>query len=80
MGVSKIAISLDKRLLKQLDELIDQEHFQNRSHAIQCLLSEKITILHHTRLAKECENLDAHAEQQLAEEGFNKDISEWPEF
>lgn len=80
MSVAKIAISLDRVLLKKLDELIDQEKYQTRSQAIQNVIQEKIARLEHARLARECEKLDVMFEQNIADEGLLTDKETWSEF
>jgi len=80
MNVAKVAISLDQRLLQKLDSLVAGRIFRSRSEAIQIAVKEKIIRLEHTRLAQECAKLDPIHEQQMAEEGFAKDLSEWPEY
>jgi Arc/MetJ-type ribon-helix-helix transcriptional regulator len=80
MGRSKIAISLDQRLLHRLDSLVKKEHFPSRSQAIQEAVEEKLVRIGKSRLAQECAKLDPAFEKALAEEGLSKDISEWPEY
>ena len=80
MAAAKIAISMDRDLLKKLDDLVKQEKFETRSQAIQNAVEEKIMKLGHYRLALECEKLDYKAEQSMADEGFDEDAKEWSEF
>ena len=80
MSVAKVAISLDDRLLRRLDSLVERAVFRNRSEAIQKAVAEKLGRLDHTRLARECAKLLPREEQELAEEGIAKDAAEWPEY
>ena len=64
MSVAKVAISLDDRLLRRLDSLVERAVFRNRSEAIQKAVTEKLP----------------REEQELAEEGIVKDAAEWPEY
>ncbi len=80
MGAAKIAISLDKALLKKLDRLVRSSVFPSRSRAIQDALTEKLARLERTRLARECAKLDPADEKALAEEGMAAEIAEWPEY
>jgi metal-responsive CopG/Arc/MetJ family transcriptional regulator len=41
MSVAKVAISIEPRLLKRLDSLVEQRVFQSRSQAIQNAIAEK---------------------------------------
>ncbi|MXW04365.1 MAG: ribbon-helix-helix protein, CopG family [Gemmatimonadetes bacterium] len=67
---SKITITLDEEIVKQLDELIMQQSFENRSQVIEEAVSDKLDRLKRVRLARECAKLDPIEEQELAEEGF----------
>jgi len=80
MAASKIAITIDKKLLKQLDNLVNSQVFPNRSKAIQEAVEEKLKRIEKTRLSRECAKLDPKYEQALAEEGFSMELEEWPEY
>jgi metal-responsive CopG/Arc/MetJ family transcriptional regulator len=72
MAASKIAITIDEKLVKQLDNLVNSQVFPNRSKAIQEAVEEKLKRIEKTRLSHECAKLDPKFEQNLAEEGFSK--------
>jgi metal-responsive CopG/Arc/MetJ family transcriptional regulator len=80
MAASKIAITIDDKILKQIDILVKSKYFPNRSKAIQEAINEKLVRLEKSRLAQECAKLDISFEQSLAEEGFSMEIEEWPEY
>jgi len=80
MAASKIAITLEKNMLKRLDMLVKSNLFPNRSKAIQAAIAEKLTRMEKSRLAQECSKLDPNFEQSLAEEGFTSELEEWPEY
>jgi metal-responsive CopG/Arc/MetJ family transcriptional regulator len=80
MAASKIAITIDDKLLKQIDILIKSNYFPNRSKAIQVAVAEKLIRLEKSRLAQECAKLDPEFEQSLAEEGFSAEMEIWPEY
>jgi metal-responsive CopG/Arc/MetJ family transcriptional regulator len=80
MGTSKVAISINEKLLKKLDRLVKTKVFVSRSQAIQAAVQDKIERMEHSRLAKECLKLDPNFEQAMSEEGFSGDMSEWPEY
>lgn len=44
MSRSRITISIDKDLVKEIDRRIDGMHIRNRSHAIETLLSESLSL------------------------------------
>jgi metal-responsive CopG/Arc/MetJ family transcriptional regulator len=80
MAASKIAITIDDNLLKQLDLMVKSKVYPNRSKAIQEAVADKLKRFERTRLAQECAKLDPEYEQNIAEEGFSMEINEWPEY
>ena len=80
MGQSKIAITLESSLLAEVDALVKDHIFPNRSRAIQEAVKEKLNRLNGNLLAQECAKLDPEYERALAEEGLSEDLSEWPEY
>ena len=80
MSTTKIAITIDDKLVEKIDYLVEKRIFPNRSRAIQEAVSEKLSRLDKSRLAKECSKLDKVFEQQLAEEGLTSEIASWPEY
>jgi metal-responsive CopG/Arc/MetJ family transcriptional regulator len=80
MAASKIAITIDSKLLKQLDVMVKTKVYPNRSKAIQEAVADKLHRLAKTRLAQECAKLDLEYEQNMAEEGLVREIDEWPEY
>ena len=80
MGKEKIAITLDKEFVGELDRLVSEQVFQNRSQAIREAVSEKLAKMKRSRLAAECAKLEPKFEKAMAEEGFNEDVSLWPEY
>ena len=80
MTTTKVAVTIDRELLAQLDQLVAQHVFPNRSKAIQEALQDKLTRMRRSRLARESAKLDRYAEQALAEEGLDQDMATWPEY
>lgn len=80
MAASKIAITIDDNLLKQLDLMVKSKVFPNRSKAIQEAVADKLKRLERTRLAQECTKLNPDYEQNMAEEGFSLEKDQWPEY
>ena len=79
MAKAKIAITVDARMLEEIDRLVTEGVFPNRSNAIEDAVQERITRLHRSRLARECAKLDRAEEQALADDGYAGE-SEWPEY
>ncbi|HZY40527.1 MAG TPA: ribbon-helix-helix domain-containing protein [Anaerolineae bacterium] len=80
MTMTKIAITLDPRLVAQLDQLVARQVYANRSQAIQAAIQDKLAKLSRSRLARECAKLDPHEEQALAEEGMDQELATWPAY
>jgi metal-responsive CopG/Arc/MetJ family transcriptional regulator len=80
MATNKVAITIDSDLLSKVDLLVSQRVFPNRSKAIQEALIDKLSLLRQTRLASECAKLDPQIEQQLAEEGIEGELIQWPTY
>jgi metal-responsive CopG/Arc/MetJ family transcriptional regulator len=80
MPTTKVAISLDQEVLAQLDELVAERVFPNRSRAIQQAVEEKLERLERGRLARECAKLDSSFEVAMAEEGLSAEAGDWPEY
>jgi metal-responsive CopG/Arc/MetJ family transcriptional regulator len=80
MTRSKVAITIDEKLLARLDRLVKRAVFVNRSQAIQIAVQEKLERIDGTRLARECGKLDTEIEKALAEEGLSEELGQWPEY
>jgi len=80
MSRSKVAITIDERLLARLDRLVKRAVFRNRSQAIQAAVREKLERIDRTRLARECSKLDPALEKALAEEGLSEELDRWPAY
>jgi metal-responsive CopG/Arc/MetJ family transcriptional regulator len=80
MSTAKVAITLDENMLRQLDRLVKNRVFENRSRAIQEAVREKLSRLERDRLARECAKLDRKFEQAMADEGLSVEVEEWPEY
>jgi metal-responsive CopG/Arc/MetJ family transcriptional regulator len=80
MSKEKIAITLDKQSIDELDKLVEERVFQSRSQVIQEAVGEKLRRLQRTRLATESAKLNPTVERTLAAEGLDVDVKEWPEY
>jgi metal-responsive CopG/Arc/MetJ family transcriptional regulator len=80
MATTKVAVTLDTETLAELDRLVAQHVFPNRSKAIQAALSDKLGRMRRNRLAREAAKLNPADEQALAEEGLALDLETWPEY
>ena len=80
MATHKIAITMKKKLVDRIDQLVEMNVFPNRSKAIQEAVIEKVSKLDKSRLARECAKLNPVEEQSLAEEGMSVELESWPEY
>jgi metal-responsive CopG/Arc/MetJ family transcriptional regulator len=80
MPKTKIAVTVDAALVDELDALVAQHRFANRSQGIESALSEKLRRVARTRLAQESAKLDPQEEKALAEEGLAGSKDTWPEY
>ena len=69
MSQTRVAITIEERLLAKVDALVKRKVFSNRSRAIQEAVQEKLERLDRNRLAEECAKLDPAFEKALADEG-----------
>ena len=79
MGRAKIAITVDEQALAEIDRLVREGVYQNRSKAIEAAVQERLQRSRHSRLARESAKLDKSEEQALANEGYAGE-TEWPEY
>lgn len=80
MAATKVAVTIDSDLLAELDRLVSQQVFPNRSKAIQEALADKLGRMRRRRLARESAKLNRAEEQAFAEEGIDEDMTQWPEY
>lgn len=79
MGRAKIAITVDEHALAEIDRLVREGVYANRSKAIEAAVQDRLERSRHSRLARESAKLDKSEEQALANEGYAGEI-EWPEY
>ena len=80
MSTAKIAISMNEKLLHQLDDLVSKAEFPSRSRAIQNAVREMLEKRNSNRLARECAKLNPEEEIVMAEEGMDSELGSWPEY
>jgi len=71
---------MDKEILKHLDRLVKERLFPNRSKAIQDAVEQKLGRLERNRLTRECAKLDPSFEKEMADEGMDEELKQWPEY
>lgn len=80
MAKTKVALTLDADLVEQVDALVANRRFRNRSQAVEAALADKLQRLARTRLARESAKLNPRDEKRLADEGLVTDLEIWPEY
>jgi metal-responsive CopG/Arc/MetJ family transcriptional regulator len=80
MAKTKIAVTLDEKIVHEVDQLVSRRAFPSRSRIIEDAVREKLARMSRNRLARECGKLDARFEKSLAEEGVGEELAEWPEY
>jgi len=76
----KVAVTLERRLLEELDELVAAHQYPSRSQAIEAALADALGRRARTRLARESALLDPAEERALADEGLGAEGVEWPPY
>ena len=80
MPTEKIAITLDRELVKEIDRGVRSGLYRNRSRAIEEAVREKLDRRRRRQLSVEAQRLDRKEEQALAEEGMTGEETTWPEY
>ena len=76
---ARITITADVNVLAEIDRLVREGMYPNRSQAFETAVKERLERLRHSRLAREAAKLDRAEEQALAEEGYAGE-GEWPKY
>jgi len=70
MATRKVAFTLDVGSLHEVDRVVRERRFPNRSRAVQAALAEMLARRKRSRLAEELTKLDSREERAMAEEGL----------
>ena len=73
MPTAKVAITMEKDLLKTVDRLVSQGKYANRSQAIQSAVRENLVHWKRTRLSEALKRVNPREERELAEERLKGD-------
>ena len=80
MPTTKVAVSMDKGLLSELDKWVAEGKYPNRSKVIQDAVQDKLLRLKRDRLVSECVKLEPREEKQLAEVNMALVLETWPDY
>jgi len=79
MPTAKVAISLDREILQEVDRWVLRGAYPNRSKAIQAALRSQVERWRRHRLVTELKKLNPVQERTLANERMRGEVA-WPEF
>jgi Arc/MetJ-type ribon-helix-helix transcriptional regulator len=77
---TKVAVSLDDGLVREVDLLVRDARYPNRSQAIEMAVAEHLDRLRRRRLTDACAQLDPDEEVALAESDLEADTASWPPY
>lgn len=77
---TKVAVSLEDALVRQVDLLVRDARYRSRSQAIEVAVAEHLERLRRRRLAEACALLDPDEETALAEADLEHDTATWPPY
>jgi len=80
MPAEKIAVTVDEKVVKQMDRLVREGKYKSRSSVIQDALEDKLKERKRKRLIAELSKLDPKEERHLAEEFLHQDTEQWEEY
>lgn len=79
VGTAKVAITLERETLREVDRCVKEGRFPNRSRAVQAALVEMLARRKQRRLIEALAKLDARQERALAEESYSGETA-WREY
>jgi Arc/MetJ-type ribon-helix-helix transcriptional regulator len=79
MATTKVAVTLERATVHEIDRWVQEGRFPSRSRAVQAALAEMLARRRRHRLAEELAKLDLRQERALAEETFSGEAA-WPEY
>jgi metal-responsive CopG/Arc/MetJ family transcriptional regulator len=80
MGKSKIAVTIDSRILESVDRYVSEHASVSRSSFFEKAVAERVEHYEKGRLARELEKLTPSDEKQIAEQGIEAENEIWPEY
>ncbi len=80
MPAAKIAVTVDERVVDQIDRLVREGKYKSRSSVVQEALEEKLKERKRKRLIEEVSKLNPIEERALADESLHLDDEEWDEY
>ncbi len=78
MPTSKIAVTVDRKTLEEVDSLVRKGRYPSRSRVVQAALELELRRQQRERLLAALAEVDPGEERAMAEEGMG--VDEWPEY
>ena len=78
MPTSKIAVTVDREVLAEVDRLVRDRRYPSRSRAVQVALEGELRRQRRRSLVEEASKLDPAAEQAMADDDLDGDA--WPAY
>jgi len=78
MPASKIAVTVDRKTLEEVDSLVRKGRYPSRSRVVQVALEAELRRQRRERLLAALAKADPEEERAMAEEGLG--VEEWPEY
>ena len=72
MPAQKIAVTLDRKLVRAIDRCVKSGLYRSRSRAVEQAVRDKLGRNRRRRLSAEAKKLDRDEERALAEEGMKR--------
>lgn len=79
MSTAKVAVTIDREVLRELDQRVARGEFPSRSRAVQTAVARFLDSEPRGGLLAELAKLDPNEERALADEGLIADES-WPKY
>jgi len=80
MPATKIAVTVDEGIVKQIDRLVREGKYRSRSKAVQDALKDRLRNWRRKRMLEEVSKLDPREERDLAEEPLHMEGEEWERY
>jgi Arc/MetJ-type ribon-helix-helix transcriptional regulator len=80
MPATKIAITMEEDIVRQIDRLVKEGKYRSRSNAIQEALKDRLRDWRRSRLLTELASLNPEEEREFADEALHLEDEEWEKY
>jgi len=77
VAMTKIAVTVERETLREIDGLVRAGRYANRSRAVQEALREQVARVQRSRLVHELSKIDPAEEKAMAGESFRAESRSW---